>query len=36
MASNGSSVSLEGVSKKFSDVIALYPVDLAVRAGTGE
>jgi len=32
-ASSGSSVTLEGVSKKFGDVIALYPVDLAVRAG---
>ena len=32
-ASSGSSVTLEGVSKKFGDVVALHPVDLAVRAG---
>lgn len=32
-ASNGSSVTLEGVSKQFGDVTALHPVDLSVRAG---
>jgi len=31
--SNGSSGTLEGVSKKFGDVVALHPVNLAVRAG---
>jgi len=29
----GISVTLKGVSKKFGDVVALHPVDLAVRAG---
>lgn len=33
MTSNASSVSLEGVSKRFGDVIALHPVDLKVSAG---
>ena len=32
-ASSGSSVTLEAVSKKFGDVVALHSVDLAVRAG---